>query len=263
MELEFSSVLTSGLEKQRTDGELALSAVNLWLSGLARVYYRKHQVDDDFITIRIHVLPDDVGRRYIDRLARKGASNPRMHLEHLMNELDKSPESWEGCNYVATKSQLYDIEAEDTDSLFYLFNTLPSPKISTKLTSNRISRDAIKSVLESVQLQGLNTPLYPYQKRTVAKMIQREVQPERALDPRFQILQGPTGHKFFYDTVTSALLHDRREYEEVRGGILGESMVSCLVKLTMLLPISCMEFMNAIFEHSPFLAQEPLGHYRN
>ena len=211
-----------------SDGEPAFSAIKLSKNGLARIFGRKHQKNGDFATIRVYVLPDDVGRRYFDRRAWKGTSNLRSHLEYLIHGLDISSESWEGHNCIADEMKHYGIGAKEDDSLFYLFNTLPSPKTGDAPVACPVSSDAIQSVLASDQQPGLKTTLYPYQKRTVAKMIRREVEPERALDPRFQPLKGPTGQTFFHDNVTAILLRDRREYEEVRGGILGESMVSPL-----------------------------------
>ena len=210
------------------DGKSIRSAGKLCESGFARVFSRKHQKDKTFATIRVYVLPNDVGRRYLDRHVWKGSSNLRSCVEQLIKGLDITFESWEGSKRLDGASKHYDVETKEDESLFYLFNTLPSPSPSHTPVTCPVSRDAIQSVLSSVQVPGLITQLYQYQKRTVADMIQREVKPKRALDPRFQALKGPTGCTFFYDNVTGVLLRDGNEYEEVRGGILGESMVRFL-----------------------------------
>lgn len=108
--------------------------------------------------------------------------------------------------------------------MFYLFNTLPSPPSFPSSVACPVSNAAIHAVFQSARIPGLNTELYQYQKRTVANMLKREAEPERALDPRFQPLKSPTGKTFYFDNVTTFLLRDRREYSEARGGILGESM---------------------------------------
>ena len=170
--------------------------------------------------MRVYVLPDDVGRRYINRdygLLRK-------YLMKLLNELDRSLLSWEGQNRNETHLEHYSGESSNNDSLFYLFNTIPSPAARPPPVLCSVSSEAIQSVFEFDGPRGLKTKLYPYQKRTVAAMIKREVQPERTLDPRFQSLEGPTGQPFYYDRETGMLLRDQRTYEEARGGILGESM---------------------------------------
>ena len=205
--------------KPRDAGTIAFARTlvdNRWI----RVYSRRHQQAKDFASLRIFVLPDDYGRRYVDR------SNAylRKVLVKLVNELDISLESWNGSNNPDGPSSHYSFESSNGDSLFYLFNTLPSPSSSPCPVSCPISEIAVQSVLGSVKLPGLQTRLYPYQKRTVATMISREVEPVRALDPRLTPMQGPTAQVFYYDNETGALLHDKREYDEARGGILGESM---------------------------------------
>ena len=207
------------------DAGPVLSARKLLEGGFARLSARRHQKNKGFATIRVHVLPDDVGRGILHSHTWKGKSNLRVHLDRLISELDISFESWDGVNDIEGEKRHYGAETKDGDSLFYLFNTLPSPTSSSLPIRCPVSNEAIQSVINATHLPGLCTPLYPYQKRTVAKMIRREVQPEHALDPRFQQLKGPTGQTFFYDQITSILLRDGRTYEEARGGILGESMV--------------------------------------
>ena len=202
------------------DGHPALAARILSNAKWVRVFARKHQWNADLATIRVYVLPDDVGRRYVDRKH----SHLRNQLMKLLNGLDRSLLSWEGRNQNKDHFVRYNWESSNNDSLFYLFNTIPSPAARPPPVSCPVSNEAIQSVLDSDEIRGLRTKLYPYQRRTVASMIKREVQPMRALDPRFQSLEGPTGQSFYYDRETGILLGDKGTYEEARGGILGESM---------------------------------------
>lgn len=202
------------------DAHPILSARILANANWVRVFARKHQRNSDLATIRVYMLPDDVGRRYVNR----DNGHLRSYLMNLLNGIDRSLSSWEGRNQSEDHLEHYDGESRNNDSLFYLFNTIPSPVARPPLLSCPISNEAIQSILESDKLRGLRTKLYPYQRRTVASMIKREVDPERALDPRFQSLEGPTGQPFYYDRETGVVLRDQRTYEEARGGILGESM---------------------------------------
>lgn len=199
------------------EGDAArILADNQWI----RVFSRRHQTNEDLATLRVYVLPDDVGRRFIER------ESPRLRnlLIRLVNELDISLGSWEGQNGSSDQAGHYTTTSSNNDSLFYLFNTLPSPPANPIAVSCRVSNEAMHSIIEFVNFPGLSTPLYPYQKRTVATMIRREVEPARALDPRFEQLKGPTKQTFYYDRTTGILLRDQISYEEARGGILGESM---------------------------------------
>ena len=201
------------------DSHPVLSARILANAKWVRVFARKNQWNRDLATMRVYILPNDIGRRYVNR----DQGHLRNHLINLLNGLDKSPLSWEGC-HPESDFEHYTGESSNNDSLFYLFNTIPSPALRPPPVSCPISNEAIQSIFESDELEGLRTKLYPYQRRTVASMIKREVQPEKALDPRFQPLEGPTGQRFYYDRETAILLRDQRTYEEARGGILGESM---------------------------------------
>jgi len=190
-------------------------ADNKWI----RVFASKHTAIKRLATLRIYVLPDDVGRRFVER----NVPSLRKILMKLIAELDTSFDSWVGLG-IPESSNHDNFESSDDDSLFYLFNTLPSPPSAPSSVSCPISNDAIKSAFGSDSMTGLNTRLYPYQARTVATMIRREVEPAKSLDPRFEPLEGPTGQVSHYDKEEGVLLRDSRVYDEARGGILGESM---------------------------------------
>ena len=194
---------------------------DLLRAGWVRTYIRRHQILEDMAVVRIYVLPDDAGRRYLERDQKKA----RKALMNLMTLIDRSYESWDARNVRPVPKDLYMSAQPEDDSLFYLFNTLASPVPSPSEMSCSASRDAVYSLLDdSTAVQGLKTKLYPYQKRSAATMIRREAEPARALDPRLETLEGPTGQAFYYDRETGVLLRDKREYDEARGGILAETM---------------------------------------
>lgn len=202
-----------------SDPKAALLAYVLAQKKWVRVFARRNLSNCSFLVLRISILPDDVGRRFLERDDRYA----RKCLVDLIEQVDISLDAWEG-RKVLQATRKYDFGSQNDDSLFYLFNTLPSPKFDALNVSCPASDDAIKSVCNSDLLPELKTPLYPYQKRTVATMIKREVSPARTLDPRLQPLLGPTGVEFYYDVQNGLLLRGKREYDEARGGILGESM---------------------------------------
>lgn len=185
---------------------------------IVRVFIRRHQRLDQKVTLRVYMLPDDVGRRFVDR----GNYVSRGCFKKLMLLLNPSFESWEGRND-STRPLQEEVEDQPyLESLFYLFNTLPSPSPRIELVSCPTAKGAMSSLLDLKIMPGLKNALYPYQKRSAAEMIRRETAPLLKLDPRFQAMEGPTGRHFYYDSETGILLHDREEYEEVRGGILAE-----------------------------------------
>lgn len=187
--------------------------------GWIRVFVGRHLTQEQSVVIRIYVLPDDVGRRFIDR----DDQALRKRLKVLIEHLDISSESWDGRNPKNQPVEQYRTEPANEDSLFYLFNTLSSPSPLISDVSCSFAKGAMESLLGNLlPMPGLDTRLYPYQRRSAAMMIRREVEPARSLDPRFEPLKNPAGSTFYYDTMTGVLLREQRVYEESRGGILAE-----------------------------------------
>lgn len=161
-----------------------------WLRTLAR----KHPQDYDRIQIRVYVLPADVGGRYVER-----SDKDWEHSKKLMRFLDVSREAWDGTKPLKPADDeinpfVHESYLGHHDSLFYIFNTLPSPSPSSSAISCPFSSHAITSLLEGPEeVPGLRTNLYAYQRRSAAMMIKREVQPVRALDPRLEEIECPTG----------------------------------------------------------------------
>lgn len=198
--------------------------------GWARLFVKVHKDNPKLFTIRVYILPDDVGRRYIDRnLPTKDPE--RKYLMDLMLSLDISDEAWKGDMVREQYQPLRTIndprsnDIHDEGSLFYLFNTITSPDPKFSRVQCPYSREAVSSLLgDSSELDGLRTSLYPYQRRSAATMIMREAEPARILDPRLEPFEGPEGRTFYYDKETGVLLRDKRTYEEARGGVLAETM---------------------------------------
>ena len=192
----------------------------LWV----RVLLRQHPDFNDLAILRYYILPDDVGRRYLDR----DNSKLRKLRMDLVRMVDCSNESWIGIlpkgDPKSAAFSNYLRQSCEHDSLFYLFNTLPSPTSDIQASSKHAQK-ALIDILDDVDgLDGLKTKLYPYQQRSAAMMIRREAQPTRDPDPRFESLTGPMGHSFYYDRETGNLDLNLCQYEQVRGGILAETM---------------------------------------
>ncbi|KAL8730279.1 MAG: hypothetical protein Q9166_004162 [cf. Caloplaca sp. 2 TL-2023] len=186
--------------------------------GWVRTFTRIHPLNQHESQVRIYVLPADVGRKYIERSSRDWD-----HVKKLMRYIDRSKEAWEGSKDSSSLSHEVN-SPPNHDSLFYLFNTLPSPAPSSNI-SCPFSSHAIDSLLnQDLVVPGLRTALYAYQKRSAAMMIRREAEPIRALDPRLEEIECPTGGTFFYDRTTGVVFRQPRYYDEPKGGILAETM---------------------------------------
>ena len=189
-------------------------------AGWAQGFVRNHNLDQYSSTIRVYILPEDVGRRVIER----SDPNLRRGLQQVLSSLDVTLEAWEGTKPTAATVTGYKTYSEDDSSLFYLFNTVPSPDPESLTVNCPTSQDAIDSLFQPEGLPNLKSALYPYQKRTSATMVRREVSPEMTVDPRLSAISGPLGHKFYYDSIVGQIFLNPRKYDEVKGGVLAESM---------------------------------------
>lgn len=195
-----------------------------------RIFLYKYDPVRERPLVRVYLLPEDWGRKYIDRNSR----SLRTALRNLLLRIDISPETWSGHPGVGERAFDPWASAEDV-SLFYLFNKIPSPDPAPSRIKDRFSRRVVEELLDSIaydstdaveSLPGLKTRLYPYQARSVSLMIQREAAPQLQLDPRFDVRQSPNGEAFYYGAKDGSFVKEPRYYEANRGGILAETMVS-------------------------------------
>lgn len=156
----------------------------------------------------------------------------RKALALVLSQLNVTSVLWAGydsgpCEFdQGLRTTYFDLWASSDDrSLFNLFNCLPSPKPSTSAIRNRYLKKTIVNLLDpSKPVRGLKTELYPFQRRSAAMMVQREVAPQLQVSPRLDRRIGPTGQAFFYNSRDQQFFRLPQFYNNVRGGILAESM---------------------------------------
>ncbi|CAK38844.1 hypothetical protein CBS115989_10419 [Aspergillus niger] len=182
--------------------------------------------------VRVYVLPDDVGRKSIPR----SSTALRRALKAVMMRIDRSVEAWNGSVHVDLKVVDNPVGSLEDESLWYIFNTLQDPEPQLDRIRNVYARRAMRELLtvtahgeeESGQdysgVLGLKTPLYPYQRRSAATMVQREAQPAQMLDPRLQAFKSPRGEEYYYDKEEGSIFREKKMYSEACGGILAETM---------------------------------------
>lgn len=203
------------------DHPLFLPLTQLLSTAWIRIYTAKNRSFSTLATTRVYVLPDDVGLAKLPRSHRKH----RAALRTIINYLDTTEEAWLRRTGVSSPEVVPSSESQDEDSLFYIFNTLRSPRPDASTIENTYAKEAVEGMIRGIPATyGLKTGLYPYQWRSAAMMIQREVSPARMLDPRLETLTGPTGRQFYLDREACILYSERSEYEEARGGVLAETM---------------------------------------
>ncbi|KAI1631681.1 SNF2 family N-terminal domain-containing protein [Biscogniauxia mediterranea] len=173
--------------------------------------------------VRVYILPQDVSGS-VQTLR----SNPHRLLSLLLSQLDYSQDSWNG-----ESSPIHlglpvpkgggTLSEEHDASLLTVFNNVPSPNPKPDMVVDPDAKYKMQCLLEG-QVPGLLTSLYPYQGRSVALMLQREVEPGRIIDPRFRCVTDQAGIPWYYDSVSGVVLREPRYYDGSRGGILAEEM---------------------------------------
>jgi hypothetical protein len=198
-----------------------------------RLFLRQPTSKTGFIRglVRVYLLPEDWGRRSIDRSSKA----LKAALRQLLHDIDVSSSTWDG-DPVEGEIRRFDPWANAENlSLYYLFNKLPSPTPNPAQVKNRYTRTAMHDLLNSAitpewnddgeqALTGLKTRLYPYQARSGSLMLQREASPQLQLDPRLELRKSPDGRNYFFGARDTSFLQEPRYYETNRGGILAETM---------------------------------------
>ncbi|KAJ9630220.1 hypothetical protein H2204_008581 [Knufia peltigerae] len=179
-----------------------------------------HADDKHCACLRIYALPEDVNRS-----SRGSIKDLRKVLKFVTEFVDTSPQTWTGSYKPNAPIQTYHRRpSSEEESLFYIFNTLSSPKASyDDVGACPYSQQSMAAVLDDT-IDGLKTPLYPYQKRSVAAMLQKESNPAKLMDPRKARFSDGHGKDFYLDVLEGILLVHPQYYSEPRGGILAETM---------------------------------------
>ncbi|KAJ4271988.1 hypothetical protein NW762_000698 [Fusarium torreyae] len=194
----------------------------------ARLEFSVRNKASDQGTLRVYLLPDDVLRRAVNRSDAFLQKTKRT----IITQLNYSIDAWRGDTEAywldsprPHESAPHNGNLEEGMSLLQLFNNIPSPKPEVDSIQDPYSKSAICDLL-SGSIPGLTSELYPYQRKSSALMLQKEVQPKQVLDPRLLHVQDQEGGEFYIDPVTGTILKEPRYYDGVSGGILAEEMGS-------------------------------------
>ena len=189
-----------------------ISIINLSQRGLLRFHVLSHRSLPDYIYARIFLLPEDICKSPTE----SSMNDRRRWVRALLPLIDVSQKTWNGQFDPFTPPPTYLDPASSPESLFHIFNTLPSP-------SAVASHPDFLHLLADAR-QSLQTQLYPYQERSVVAMLQREMTPRKSIDPRKSQCVDMPGRDFYLDIHEGIMLRQPQLYEESRGGVLAETM---------------------------------------
>ncbi|RMZ79355.1 hypothetical protein DV737_g3416, partial [Chaetothyriales sp. CBS 132003] len=196
---------------------LDLAGKRGWIESQFLQHSRHHH---NRAVLRIHIFPEDIGRA-----ARGPLKEFRKVIKWLIPFIDTALSTWNGDFEDSDPIQNYAVpRADKEESLFYIFNTLESPKphLGTFKGSSYAQR-AMDDIIND-DILGMRSTLYPYQRRSAAAMLQREEDPAFSQDPRKPLYRDLKGKAFYLDIFDGAVAESPELYEESRGGILAETM---------------------------------------
>ncbi|OBS26889.1 hypothetical protein FPOA_00832 [Fusarium poae] len=223
---DHDTYLPNDLEIKLTQIKRIKPYLDLCRKSWARLEFNVKHKDSDRGTLRLYLLPDDALRRTVERSDRSLLRSRNKILE----QLNYSQEAWNGNANAIWVDRLHirttvnlNSDQEEGMSLLQLFNNIPSPAPTIDSIEDPYNKSAICNILNGT-IPGLNSQLYPYQRRSAALMLQKEVRSEQVLDPRLLQIQDQEGGAWYFDPVASTVLKDPRYYDGVAGGILAEEM---------------------------------------
>lgn len=186
--------------------------------------------DHNVAIVRVHVLPDDS----FNSLVPRGDPGLRGKKRTLLASLDYSPSTWRGWPKHGAPLSFPRLSPQNEPSqgfpqhdgsLLAMFNSIPSPRPDLSLVQDRITKEAMASLLSGT-VKCLKTELYPYQCRSAAMMVQKEEYPGEILDPRLVQVLDQHETTWYYDSNTGDARLCSRRYDHICGGILAEEMGS-------------------------------------
>src|SRR5436853_918430 len=104
-------------------------------------------------TLRLYVKPEDVVR---SRWSETLRTEHRRFIKQILGYVDRNPLTWDGQWDRDCRMDTYLENGADQESLFYIFNTLDSPKPSVERVDDPYAYRSITDILQG-NVQGLRT----------------------------------------------------------------------------------------------------------
>ncbi|KAJ7080414.1 P-loop containing nucleoside triphosphate hydrolase protein [Mycena belliarum] len=173
----------------------------------------------DMARIRIYLIPHDLPGVMGQLRVRKDkiVSDARRYLSGLLPKISRSRECWEGGGLQEPAF------AAPVTTLAGIYEDLPSPQGVVTDTSTLVTRRLL-DFSDGLGDLGIRSTLHRYQRRSVAAMVQKELDQSDAPDPLFFPVVGMYGEEFFLQPGTMELLLERPQVAPCRGGILCEEL---------------------------------------
>ncbi|RKO89631.1 SNF2 family N-terminal domain-containing protein [Blyttiomyces helicus] len=203
-------------------------------NGYARALYMVHREEvpnqgpyppPASLYVRLYLLPDDVKSYRI----LNPSKDCRKALHAVLKIVDCSPRRFASpAPYLRwpTESRLgvWKYTPPPDATLGSIYAGMPSP--CPFAIDGKSNEDDIRLLRESLTLpapRGMRSTLFGYQKRSLWKLLQRELFPQRVLNPELvECARADTGAPYWISTTTNMLYSSKTEYLDPLGGMICE-----------------------------------------
>ncbi|KAJ7193843.1 P-loop containing nucleoside triphosphate hydrolase protein [Mycena pura] len=212
------------------------------------------------LIIRIYLIPYDLpGVQGQLRVRKEVILLPaRRRMADLLPKLSRSPQCWDGLSLPGPPLAAPGI------TLSGIYEDLPSPSRLVTAASVPVSRRLL-NVSDELENLGLRSKLYRYQRRSVAAMVQKEMDLTDEPDPLYLPVKGMKGEEFYLQPGTMEVLIERPLVTPCRGGILCEELGTGKTVMILALVLSTLHQLSApepsILDTRPVLTPLALRHF--
>ncbi|TQV98460.1 SNF2 family helicase [Cordyceps javanica] len=217
-----SGVLAPRLQIALLNAAAVKPCAQLFYANWARLEYNILPGLASIATLRVYLLADDVLRGSVSRIQ----GSLFKARSRILEAVDCSAQAWLGIEAprLFQNNPFVTNSLEETEtSLLELFNSIPSPAPDPSAIVDPFLNKVAANVLQG-NIPGLKSELLPYQKRSAALMVQKELYPGQVLDPRLLHLYDRDGCSWYLDPIAGSIFRDAKYYDGVSGGILAEEM---------------------------------------
>ncbi|EMD38224.1 hypothetical protein CERSUDRAFT_152945 [Gelatoporia subvermispora B] len=180
------------------------------------------------LVVRVYLIPYDLpnvqGRlRTRDEATILGPG--RRALQQVLPKIIQDENLWAGLRSADPNPQPFFFADMDNRTLAEIYSDLPSPP----------------NIVGFNQIPHLKSQLHPYQRRSVASMINREINPPCTPDPLYLPIVGINGQIFYIQPATMEVLRDCPKVAQAPGGILCEELGTGKTIMTLSLILSTLD----------------------
>ncbi|KAM3583582.1 hypothetical protein VKS41_004489 [Umbelopsis sp. WA50703] len=178
------------------------------------------RLEDSFITIRAFIL---INTKPLPHAQFIHAQN----LVKLIDMLDLEPQKFSGAtstsNLVLRQPVLCNMAPKDLLDIF-IHMPSPSPNYDLMQSLDVELSDLLNNCLEQSSPHGMKTTLYPYQKRSIWKILQRELVPQLVGGLTTAKCQAVDGRIYYINLLSCQVQMHAEKHSDVSGGIICEDM---------------------------------------